>query len=91
MKLNVKAFGLTSAMLWGFGLFLLTWWLIVRGKASGEETLIGLFYVGYRVTPLGSVIGLAWALADGFIGGAIFAWLYNRLAARFTGRAPEQG
>jgi len=26
------------------------------------------------------VIGLGWALLDGLVGGAIFAWLYNLLA-----------
>jgi membrane associated rhomboid family serine protease len=31
---------------------------------------------------VGSLIGLAWGLLDGLIGGAIFAWLYNRLAAK---------
>jgi len=44
-------------------------------------TLIGRLYRGYSISPAGSVIGLLWALADGFVGGAVFAWLYNRLAA----------
>ena len=39
---------------------------------------------GYSISPMGSVIGLLWALADGFVGGAIFAWLYNRI----TGKSP---
>jgi hypothetical protein len=33
---------------------------------------------------LGSVIGLIWALVDGLIGGAILAWLYNRLVETST-------
>ena len=77
MKLNVKAFALTCGLLWGLGVFLLTWWIMAFDGPTGEATLLGRVYRGYCITPLGSVIGLAWALADGLIGGAIFAWLYN--------------
>lgn len=84
MRLNVKALALTSGLFWGFGLFFLTWWVIMFDGATGEATLIGRLYRGYSISPAGSVIGLAWALADGAIGGAIFAWLYNLLADRFA-------
>ena len=40
MKLNTKAFGLAFGLLWGFGLFFGTWWMIIIGKASGAPTLI---------------------------------------------------
>ena len=79
MKLDVKAFGLTCGLLWGLGLFFLTWWIILFDGATGEITLLGRLYRGYRVTPFGSVIGLGWALVDGWVGGMVFAWLYNRL------------
>jgi hypothetical protein len=67
------------------GLFCLTWWIIAFEGATHDVTLIGRLYRGYTVSPLGSLIGLAWALPDGFIGGAIFAWLYNALASRWAG------
>ena len=79
MQLNVKAFALTFGLVWGVGLFLLTWWIIFFGGATGEPTLIGQVYRGYTISPLGSVIGLIWALVDGLIFGALFAWLYNFL------------
>ena len=82
MKLNVKAFAFTCGIIWGIGLFLITWWIIVFGGASGESTLIGRVYLGYRISPLGSIIGLIWAFADGLIAGAIFAWLYNQISSR---------
>jgi hypothetical protein len=88
MRLNVKAFALTCALVWGLGLFFLTWWIIAFDGATGEVTLLGRIYRGYRLSPMGSVIGLIWALGDGLIGGAIFAWLYNILAGRI---APGQG
>lgn len=87
MKLNVKAFALTCALLWGFGIFFLTWWIIAFDGATGEVTLVGEIYRGYRITPLGSFIGLIWGFFDALVGGAIFAWIYNRLAARGSAAA----
>lgn len=84
MRLNVLAFALACGIIWGLGLFCLTWWIIAFEGQTGERTIIGLVYRGYSISALGSVIGLAWALADGFVGGVIFAWLYNVLAARFA-------
>ena len=86
MKLNIKAFGLTCGLVWGFGLFLLTWWIILFHGASGDQTFIGRIYFGYSLTPAGSFIGLIWALIDGCIGGVIFAWLYNLIVARFPSK-----
>jgi hypothetical protein len=82
MKLNVKAFALTAALLWGFGLFLITWWIILMDGASGAVTLIGKVYRGYSISAAGSLIGFAWAFVDGLIGGALFAWLYNFLTGK---------
>ena len=78
MKLNIKAFALAFSLWWGFGLFFLTWWIIAFEGTTDAIPFIGHLYRGYDVSPMGSVIGLLWGLADGFIGGAIFAWLYNR-------------
>ena len=83
MKINVKAFSLTCGIVWGFGLFLLTWWIIAFEGATGEPTLIGRLYRGFTISPVGSFIGFIWAFVDGLIGGAIFAWLYNLIATRF--------
>lgn len=82
MKLDVKAFAITCALVWGLGLFCLTWWIILWDGASETPNLISQLYRGYRVTPLGSLIGLVWALLDGFIGGLVFAWLYNGVSTR---------
>jgi len=89
MKLNVKAFAFTCALLWGAMLFCITWWIILFDGATGDPTLIGAVYRGYCVSPTGSLIGLAWGLVDGFIGGAMFAWLYNTLDGCFTKTAVQ--
>jgi hypothetical protein len=79
MKLNMKAFALTCGIFWGLGLFFLTWWLIAFDGSTGEPTLIGRVYRGYTISPIGSVLGLVYAFFDGLIGGAVFAWLYNKI------------
>jgi hypothetical protein len=80
MKFNVKAFALTCGILWGISLFFLTWWIIFFEGPTKVSTILSLGYRGYTFTPMGSFIGFVWGFFDGLIGGAIFAWLYNRLA-----------
>lgn len=82
MRFNVKAFSLTCAILWSFSVFFMTWWLIAF-HTTEEMHLLGEFYRGFTISPLGSVIGAVWAFFDALIGGAIFAWVYNKLAAKF--------
>lgn len=79
MKLNIKAFALACGIIWGLGLFALTWWIIAFEGVTREITIIGKLYRGYSISPVGSIIGLIWAFIDGLVGGAIFAWLYNLL------------
>jgi hypothetical protein len=49
------------------------------GWGRAMVDVLGSLYLGFRPTPLGSIIGGAWAFVDGAVGGAIVAWLYNRL------------
>jgi hypothetical protein len=79
-KLDPGAVGLTSGVLWGLGLFSLTWWIIAFEGASKKPTGMGKLYRGYTISPRGSFIGLVWGFFDALIGGACFAWLYNWLA-----------
>lgn len=64
MKLNVSAFALACGIVWGVGLFLTTWWLISVGDQAAAPMMFERVYVGYHITPIGSVIGLAY----GFVG-----------------------
>ena len=84
MKLNTTAFGITCGLILGLGLFMITWWIIAFDGATGDVTFIGHIYRGYNISPAGSFFGLIWGLLDGFIGGVIFAWLYNFIAARVS-------
>lgn len=83
MRLNVKAVALAFGLIWGFGLLVLTWWVILFEGSTGDLMAIGHVYRGYNISPLGSVLGLIWGFFDGLIGGAIFAWLYNLIAGHY--------
>lgn len=76
MKLNKKAFGLASGILWGLIVLAATFWVMVKG---GGETLILLqqFYFGYSVSFGGAILGFIYGFINGFIFGWIFAWLHN--------------
>ncbi|MCF7794063.1 MAG: bacteriophage holin [Candidatus Cloacimonetes bacterium] len=82
MKLNVKAFGLTCGLIWGLGLMIITWWIILWDGSMTASTFLGRVYRGYNFTFLGSIFGLIWGFFDGLIGGIIFAWLYNKLSGK---------
>lgn len=88
MKINVKAFALACGIIWGLSLFGITWWIMAFDGATHAPTLIGQVYRGYSISPLGSVVGLAWGFVDGVIGGGVSAWVYNALVGRFTGKRP---
>ncbi len=81
MKLNVKALALTSGLLWGGAVCFATLWLMALGYEGTVIRHLDHFYFGYSFSLVGAFIGLAWGFVDGAIGGALFAWLYNKLAS----------
>jgi hypothetical protein len=82
LKLDVKGFALTCALVWGVGVPILTWWMMMFDQPNAEPIWLSRVYRGYSVTVAGSLIGAAWGFVDGLLGGAAFAWLYNRLGRR---------
>jgi len=84
MKLNVKALAFAAALVWGAAM-LLTGLGNLLWPGYGREFLrvMASVYPGYHATSsLGQVIiGMLYGLADGAVGGAILAWLYNLFAA----------
>jgi hypothetical protein len=79
MQLNKKALGLAAGILWGLSVLLMTVWAVM---AEGGNTLqvLARFYLGYSVSWTGALIGLGYGFLDGFIGGWLLAWLYNKFA-----------
>lgn len=82
MKLNIGAFALAFGIWWGGGIFLMTWWLLVTSATTSVPMMLDSLYIGYTITPLGSLVGLAYGFVCGAVCGGILAWLYNVLAER---------
>jgi hypothetical protein len=80
MMLSVKAFALTSGILWGAVVCFATLWLLMMGYDGRLISQLNHFYLGYSFSAVGAFVGLAWGFVDGAVCGAIFAWLYNKLA-----------
>ena len=81
--LNAKAFGLVLGLLCGLVIFIATNWLVIKGgKPIGPHLrLLSQYFIGYRVTFLGSFIGFAYGFALGTLSGAFIGWIYNKIAA----------
>ena len=85
---NAKSLGLVLGVLFGLVVFIATNWLIIKGghiNASGEYIvgphlqLLSQFFIGYRVSFLGSIIGFGYGFAVGTLAGALFAGIYNKI------------
>ena len=66
----------------GLGVFFLTWWVLFFEGNNTGPTILSYVYRGYTISPVGSLIGLVWGAIDGWVGGLIFAWVYNTLIGR---------
>ena len=79
-KLDVKAFGLATGLVWGSAMFILGIVNMAGSWGHGIQELMATLYIGYRPTILGSVLGGVWGFFDAGIGGMIMAWLYNKMS-----------
>jgi hypothetical protein len=81
LRLNAKVHGVVAGLVLGLAIFVATNWLVLKGgKVVGPHlALLGQFFIGYRVTFVGSLIGFAYAFVSGFVIGYFVAVMYNRL------------
>lgn len=80
LKLDVRAFGLASGIIWGLGMLGLGLINLAGGFGGSIIQLLGTVYVGYKPTVAGSIIGGIWGFLDAGVAGIILAWLYNKFA-----------
>lgn len=76
--LGIVSLGLAFGIVWSLGMFLLGLGAAFFAWGVPMVDVLSSVYIGYGPTIVGSLIGAAWGFADGFIGGAIMAWLYNK-------------
>jgi hypothetical protein len=83
-RFDAKVQGLVFGILLGGVIFLGTNWLILKGgeNVGAHLALLGQFFIGYRVTFVGSLIGLGYGFVTGFIAGYLISILYNWLGAK---------
>ena len=88
LRLNSKMLGLLLGVLFGLIIFIATNWLVIKGghiNAEGEYVvgpnlqLLSQFFIGYRVSFFGSIIGFFYGFAFGTIIGSAVGLIYNKI------------
>jgi hypothetical protein len=81
-RFNATVQGLVLGILLGGVIFVATNWLVLKGgnPVGPHLALLGQYFIGYRVTFVGSLIGFVYGFATGFVVGYSLAWLYNWFA-----------
>ena len=90
LRLNATIQGVVTGFLIGTAVFLATNWLVLKGgQVVGPHlALLGQFFIGYRVTFAGSLIGFAYGFCAGFVIGYGIARMYNWLVDLRERRPP---
>ena len=83
LLLNAKVVGLAFGVILGLGIFVATNWLVIKGgeRVGPHLILLSQYFIGYKVTFAGSLIGAAYGFALGTICGALIGWIYNKIVA----------
>ena len=87
MKLNIPALALTAGLLWALAiLFVQALNALIPPYGGQFLLLLSSVYPYYRPDEgfASVLLGMLYGFLDGAIGAAIFAWVYNRLAERFS-------
>jgi hypothetical protein len=84
LRINEQGWGIAIGTVLGLGLFIATNFLIIRG---GEDVgkhlnMLGVYFPGYRVTFIGSLIGFVYAFVLGYGIGRTIGVVYNGLTYR---------
>lgn len=80
-RLNERAWGMALGLSLGGSLFLATLILVLKGgpDVGAHLGLLGNYFPGYRVTVVGSFIGLIYGFVIGYGLGRLVGAVYNRL------------
>jgi hypothetical protein len=78
-KLDSVALGISIGTLFGLAIFVATIILIIKGGdlVGPNLSLLSQYFIGYEVTPIGSLIGLFYGFVSGFLLGWFSSILRN--------------
>ena len=88
LRLNSKMLGLLLGVLFGLVIFVATNWLVLKGGHINDQgeyvvgpnlQLLSQFFIGYRVSFFGSIIGFFYGFAFGTIVGSAIGLIYNKI------------
>lgn len=79
--LDTRACGIAGGAVASAGVFLGTLALMVAAGEGPAPPLLRAVLFGYSVSAAGAFVGALWAYAYGFVGAAVFAFVYNLAAA----------
>jgi hypothetical protein len=79
VRLTAKFSGVVIGLFAAAAIFAATNWLVLKGgrNVGAHLSLLGQFFIGYRVTFVGSLIGAAYGFVLGFVCGYVGALIYN--------------
>ena len=82
LRLNGRAWGIAIGLMLGFGLFVATNLLVLRGGPDPGRhlRLLSVFLPGYSVSFVGSIIGFIYCFVIGYGVGRLIGAVYNKLA-----------
>jgi hypothetical protein len=80
-RLNARAWGIALGLLFGLGLLIATNLLVIKGGSNvgAHLGLLSVYFPGYSVTFLGSLIGFVYAFVLGYGLGRIIGTVYDKL------------
>ena len=88
IRFNTKFLGLALGLIFGLVIFLATNWLVLKGGHTSPDgtyivgphlQLLSQFFIGYKVSFWGSIIGFFYGFAIGTLCGAVFGLIYNKI------------
>ena len=77
--LNPKKLGMALGYTAVVYIFLLSICTAITKRGIALVSLLSSLYLGYKISFFGIIVGMAWAFVDFFIGGFIFALIYNKV------------
>ena len=83
LLLNAKISGIVLGLICGLFFFIITNWLVIKGGSTvgPHLQLLSQYFIGYRVSFWGSIVGFSYGFIIGGASGVLIGWIYNRIVS----------